>query len=86
MCMLHFLYACFGRYLAREADKKDNSFLKKILCSSYVPQFFLRNIRGYVTRLAEEHKFGYVPRLAVFLGVTWPMSVRTYVHQDMFLD
>jgi hypothetical protein len=70
MCMLYFLLLCmccifympgFGGSPAREADKTGKK-IKKILCSSVM---FIRSLMYiiYVSRLAEEYKFGYVPRL-----------------------
>jgi hypothetical protein len=70
MCMLHFLLLCmccifymlgFGGTPAGEADKIGKKNLKKFLCSSVMfissPMYII-----YVPRLAEEHKFVYVPR------------------------
>jgi hypothetical protein len=34
ICMMLFLYACFGGLPAREVDKIGNFVLKKIVCSS----------------------------------------------------
>jgi hypothetical protein len=72
MCMLHFLLLCmccifympgFGGSPAGEADKRGKKNLKKFLCLSVM---FISSLMYiiYVPRLDEEHKFGYVHRLA----------------------
>jgi hypothetical protein len=69
-----FMHVYFRGSLAGETDKigkKINFFI----FIGYVPRFFEKHKFSYVPRFPEEHK----------LCSSVPMSMRTYIHQDMFL-